>query len=331
MLTTLLSAQKQVVRLRNKLQAVFGKSDSAFFFPCSSDSWLTILRIGLGTQVVLYCLSLRNDWTHLFANKEETFINRGLMEDIIALDAPFTPKLGWLVTLGTHLGVNEQTMIWMSWISLISASLLLTVGLFCRGSAITTWFLYLCSVKSGNLLTYGVDNFTTIGLFYLVFAPFPDRYTLDWKLRRSPLKDRHLHGFFRRVLQLHLCVIYFFGGLAKFLGIGWWNGESLWRALTRPPFNVVPVHTILSFKAALPVTGITVWMLEMSYTFFIWPKRTRPVWLVMILGMHIAIGLTLGLYLFALVMIVLNLAAFGPGSFDSRKSDIVPPKPGRSA
>ncbi len=29
--------------------------------------------------------------------------------------------------------------------------------------------------------------------------------------------------------------------------------------------------------------------------------------------MHVAIGLTMGMYLFAFVMIVLNVAAFGPG------------------
>ena len=29
--------------------------------------------------------------------------------------------------------------------------------------------------------------------------------------------------------------------------------------------------------------------------------------------MHVSIGLTMGLYLFALIMVVLNLAAFGPG------------------
>jgi hypothetical protein len=40
-------------------------------------------------------------------------------------------------------------------------------------------------------------------------------------------------------------------------------------------------------------------------------KKTRLVWLVCILAMHAAIGLLMGLYLFALVMIVLNLAAFG--------------------
>jgi hypothetical protein len=40
-------------------------------------------------------------------------------------------------------------------------------------------------------------------------------------------------------------------------------------------------------------------------------KRTRRIWLGCILVMHAAIGLMMGLYLFALVMIVMNLAAFG--------------------
>jgi len=33
--------------------------------------------------------------------------------------------------------------------------------------------------------------------------------------------------------------------------------------------------------------------------------------------MHVAIGFTMGLYLFALIMVVLNLAAFGPDFFGS--------------
>ena len=41
-------------------------------------------------------------------------------------------------------------------------------------------------------------------------------------------------------------------------------------------------------------------------------RRTRAFWLAGILLMHLSIGLTMGLYLFGLIMIVLNLAAFGP-------------------
>ena len=36
-----------------------------------------------------------------------------------------------------------------------------------------------------------------------------------------------------------------------------------------------------------------------------------------VLAMHIAIGFTMGMYLFSLVMIVLNLAAYAPGSWAS--------------
>ena len=66
--------------------------------------------------------------------------------------------------------------------------------------------------------------------------------------------------------------------------------------------------------------GISICLLEVSYPIFIWMKKTRRVWLLCILAMHAAIGLLMGLYLFALVMIVMNVAAFGTnGRFGSRR------------
>src|SRR5260370_27924462 len=50
-----------------------------------------------------------------------------------------------------------------------------------------------------------------------------------------------------------------------------------------------------------------------GYPFFIWNEKTRKVWLICICGMHFAIGVTMGMYLFALIMIILNIAAFGQG------------------
>jgi hypothetical protein len=309
--TISVSQRDQLLHRPLDLLAQFRNKCQKFFFPSSSDKWLAILRIGLGLQVEIYCFSLRSDWSRMFAGNSEGLISRDLMEAILAAQAPLVPRLGWLTAAGNHLGLSEETVLTAVWIGLVCAGGCLVLGLFCRGAAIVAWFLYLCAVKSGNLLTYGVDNFTTIGLFYLMLAPFPDRYALDRKLWNSPIKDRHLHGFFRRVLQLHLCLIYFFSGLAKCLGTGWWNGENMWRALTRPPFNVVPVHIVISWQALLPLAGIAVWTLEMGYPFLIWPRKTRAIWLVGVLAMHVAIGLTMGLYLFALIMIILNVAAFG--------------------
>ena len=36
-----------------------------FLFPLETDNWLAILRLGLGLQITLYSLSLRNDWNDL--------------------------------------------------------------------------------------------------------------------------------------------------------------------------------------------------------------------------------------------------------------------------
>ena len=188
----------------------------------------------------------------------------------------------------------------------------LIVGLFSRTAAISTWFFHLCAVKSGGLWAYGMDNFTTIGLFYLMLSPLPDKCSVDYKFRKVGLKNPQLQGLFRRVLQVHLCIIYFFGGLAKFAGPDWWNGNSLWRALTQTPFNMISPGILVKWKDLFPVVGISVWLIEIGYPLLIWSKRTRNIWLICVIMMHVAIGLTMGMYLFALVMIVLNLAAFGP-------------------
>ena len=160
-------------------------------------------------------------------------------------------------------------------------------------------------------MSYGVDNFTTIGLFYLMIAPLPDCCSADARLGFGKAKPADLHGLHRRVLQLHLCLVYCCGGLTKALGPAWWNGESIWRAVTRAPFNVISPHFWAWWEPFLPLLGVGVFLLELGYPFFIWSKTTRPIWLVSILAMHVGIALAMGLYLFSLIMIVLNLAAFG--------------------
>ena len=283
-----------------------------FFFPVQSDEWLTVLRIGLAIQVLLYSLAMRSDWNYLLAGTGRGLISRDLSEVALSGESSFIPRVGWLVKMGSHFGLSEAVILHAAWLCLFCAACFLVVGLFSRTAAILTWFFHLCAVKSGGLLAYGMDNFTTIGLFYLMLSPLPDKCSLDYKFRKLRLKNPQLYGLFRRVLQIHLCIIYFFGGLAKFAGPGWWNGNSLWRALTNTPFNIVSPEILVKWKDLFPVVGISAWLIELGYPFLIWSKRTRNIWLICVIMMHVAIGLTMGMYLFALVMIVLNVAAFGP-------------------
>jgi len=216
--------------------------------------------------------------------------------------------------------LREETILSVGWICLFGAGCSLLLGLFCRVSAILAWFLHLCAAKSGGFVSYGVDNFMTIALFYLMLSPLPDRYSLDWRLRKSRSKDPQLLGFWRRVLQLHLCLIYFFSGLTKCLGRGWWDGSNVWRALIRPPFGVIDPEILVRWKYVFPIAGVFICLLETAYPLFIWSRSTRKIWLICICAMHAGIGLAMGMYLFALIMIILNVAAFGPGLIPARSS-----------
>ncbi|PYJ23987.1 MAG: hypothetical protein DME99_01020 [Verrucomicrobia bacterium] len=74
---------------------------------------------------------------------------------------------------------------------------------------------------------------------------------------------------------------------------------------------MLPPETLIAWKNVFPVLSISVCFLETGYPLFIWFRKTRTFWLVAVITMHLAIGLAMGLYLFALGMITLNLAAFG--------------------
>jgi hypothetical protein len=284
-----------------------------FLFTAETDNWLAVLRVGLGFQVTFYSLSLRNDWNYLLSGTASGLVTRNLAEALLSLESHFIPRLGWLVAFGTHVGLCEEIVLSVAWFCLLVAGCGLLVGLACRYSAVLAWFLHLCAAKSGGFMSYGVDNFMTIGLFYLMLSPLPDRYALDWRLRELRPRDPQFLGFWRRVLQLHLCVIYFFSGLTKCLGSGWWDGSNVWRALIRPPFNVIDPEILVGWKYLFPVAGIFICLLEIGYPAFIWNSKTRKVWLISVCAMHAGIGLAMGMYLFAFIMIILNVAAFGPG------------------
>jgi hypothetical protein len=284
-----------------------------FLFPAGTDHWLAVLRVGLGFQVTFYSVSLRHDWNYLFSGTASGLVTRNLAEALLSLESRFVPRLEWLVALGARVGLHEETVVSVAWICLLAAGCGLMAGIFSRTSAILAWLLHLSAAKSGGFISYGVDNFMTIGLFYLMLSPLPDRYALDWQLRKSQPGDSPLLGFWRRVLQLHLCAIYFFSGLTKCLGSGWWDGSNVWRALIRPPFNVIDPEMLVSWKYLFPVAGVFICLLEIGYPFFIWSDKTRKIWLICICAMHAGIGCMMGMYLFALIMIILNLAAFGSG------------------
>ncbi len=188
---------------------------------------------------------------------------------------------------------------------------LLAVGLFTRISSLLLLLLHGSIFTALPQLSYGFDYFCTITLFYCLLFPTNRYASIDRRLfHLSPSKWA---GPCLRVLQLHLCLVYFFGGFDKALGHTWRNGEAIWKALHLPYFNqglFIDVDALAPYTWLFMLMGWAVLLIELLYPLFIWLHNTRKAYLLIIVLLHLGIAVVLNLYLFSAIMIMLNLAAF---------------------
>jgi len=114
--------------------------------------------------------------------------------------------------------------------------------------------------------------------------------------------------FATRLIQLHLCVIYLFGGLGKLRGEMWWDGSAMWYSIASYDYQSMDMtwtgHLVILSSMA---THLTLFW-EVSYCAMIWPRWTRTWTLAIAILVHGGIALFLGMFTFGLMMIVANLA-----------------------
>ena len=115
-----------------------------------------------------------------------------------------------------------------------------------------------------------------------------------------------------RLLQLHMCVIYLFGGIGKMRGDTWWDGSALWFAFASLEYQSLDMTWTVKHRWLLALlTHVTVFW-ETFYCFLVWPKLTRPICLLMAVAVHLGIAVCLGMKTFGLVMIIGNMAFLYP-------------------
>lgn len=255
-----------------------------FFFASHLHSgWLHVFRCGTGVLLLLTSLQLWPDFDLLYGSG--SVVDHRLLR--LGEEAP-----AWTVPVGT-IGRGHLA-------AYIILCVLLAVGRFARLWAVLLCLLHHTLYLSQPAFSYGFDYVAASAIFYCCW--FPVSYgRSDWA---APCL---------RILQLHLCIIYLFGGLDKALGPTWRNGEALWKALHLPDL-MGALRTDIAFlkhyPAIVTALGWFVILLELAYPLCIWLRHTRRVWLWGILGVHAGIALFMGLYHFSAMMMLLNVCAF---------------------
>lgn len=214
---------------------------------------------------------------------------------------------------------DSPAAIWALHLAALVVFALLTVGLWTRVTSILAFVIALsyCHRLTGSL--FGLDQLNVFIATYLMLGSAGAVWSVDrWLAARrnfpSPLGGEGSGvravgtNIALRLLQLHMCVIYLFGGIGKMRGELWWDGSALWFAFANLEYQSLDMTWLVHAPWLIALlTHVTVFW-ETFYCFLIWPKLTRPLCLAIAVGVHLGIGLCLGMWTFGLAMLIGNLA-----------------------
>ena len=237
------------------------------------------------------------------------------------LDADaFFGSRGWLVP-GEVWRMNDQPWQW-SWyfafssptairvlggITLIAA-VLLTVGLATPAAALISLLGLVSAANRAPLNTFGLDDTLGMLLVGLVIGPAGSRLSLDARLFGAGQGASTRATLAVRLIQIHLCVVYFFSGCGKLLGASWWEGVALWGAAANVQYRTLDLTGLARHPLLLNMLTLGTLFWEVAYPALVWPRLTRRLFLAMAVAVHLGIGLTMGMMEFGLAMITANLA-----------------------
>ena len=165
---------------------------------------------------------------------------------------------------------------------------------------------------------YGLDQINGLLTLYLAIGPAGDYLSVDRWIRQGRGVARGLASpsvmanVTLRLIQCHLCVVYLFAGLGKLQGDTWWNGQAIWGALANYEYQTIDLTWLSAHMGLVNLITYGALFWEVTYPFLIWPKLTRPIWLIMAVLVHAGIGLTMGMITFGLIMIIANVAFLSP-------------------
>lgn len=194
---------------------------------------------------------------------------------------------------------------------------LFTLGFATRITAILSWVFHLSYIHRAMMIWFGMDAMLSFMLLYLCISPCGNVFSLDRLIKRKRLGDKvppiqplWSATLALRLIQVHMCIVYFISGLAKLQGTTWWNGSATWLTMNSPLFNE---GVDLSWMTN-PRMGEWFWhyfcffstyatlAFEITFPFLIWNRFLRP-WVIFgAFMLHGGIAIFMGLGGFGAIM-----------------------------
>jgi hypothetical protein len=305
---------------RNYIAEAWEAWDTFWFTP-TSPATLSAIRVLAGAMLLYTHLVWTYDLDAFFG--PEGWLPRTLMHEAHLAandpDGPGGPELPTERLIWSHFDYIDSSKVrWAAHIGALSVFALLTLGLFSRTMALLAFLL---AVSYANRVTpgayFGLDKINCMLAMYLMVGPCGARYSLDrlWRMRRgapAEVPPSSMANLAIRLIQVHMCIIYFFSGIGKLQGESWVSGEASWLSFAMLEYQSMDMTWLAKHPMLLNfMTHVTVFW-ELSYCALVWPRLTRPWVLLMAVLVHCGIIFALGMPTFGLVMLIGNLAFVSP-------------------
>lgn len=228
-----------------------------------------------------------------------------------ALGLDWQVQMSHVAGLLKHFGFSPDQSVTIFYWAYVMFLLALLAGWHTRVAAFLVCLSHYVIMNTVSIFIYGLDIFLQIALFYLVVMPVAKAYSLDvWQGRVSSAPSWGV-TLSRRVLQIHLCLVYISSGFEKVQSPAWWSGNVIWRSLVQPDFSQYDFTWLARFPWLAMLSSWFVMLIEAGYCVAMWVPRLRVCWMAGIIVLHLGIALFMGLGLFGIIMILLSISAFG--------------------
>ena len=295
-----MSTHQTTSTIQSAIQAIRTASDrwTAFWFEPADPLPLAVIRCLTGSMLAYSLFVWGLDLTAFFAS-----------DGLQPVDAIQSLQQGEAI-YSLLFAVSDQWLSTVHW-TCFTIAVLFSLGVLTR---ITSVLAFIITVSYSNrvpVANFGLDQILAILCLYLAIGPSGAVLSVDSWLRKKWKPDRGATHILPklstartalRLIQVHLCVVYFWAGFAKLKGESWWTGEAMWQVIANGEYQTMDL-TWMAWVPWLPYLlahVIVAW--EVSFCFLVWNPRLRPFILAIGTGMHLGIGAFLGMWTFGLIM-----------------------------
>ncbi len=280
-----------------------------FWFVPRSPATLAVMRI---------CTGMMLFYTHgVWTLELDSFLGlHGIFESQFANEVNGHSPFVW-----THFAwIDHPAWFWGTHYFALAVMLAFAFGFKTRVSGVLSVLFAISYAHRAGGAMFGLDQINCFLALYLAISPCGALYSLDSFLAQKgegantnrEIPNSVMVTLATRLIQLHLCVVYLFAGMGKLQGPAWWDGTAIWGAIASHEYQTIDLTFLSHWPLLINVITLAALAWECSYPFMVWPRLTRPIWLLMAVAVHLGIGLFMGMMTFGIIMVVANLAFIEP-------------------